>query len=450
MAEDQIKKAQGSKASFPLLFAVMLVTGAGNNALQSIVPMIGRTLKIPDSIIATIFSVSALIWVFSAPYWARRSEREGHRKLVLLGLAGFTISTLLVGLILLYALHNTVNTILTVVAIILARALFGIFGSAAPPASQAIVVLATPLSERTKALTLLSSAFGLGTLVGLALAPWMVVPYLGLAGPPLFFTLIGAVVWITAARQLKVDSDGDQDKIGTQVGGAKVSYPSLGGAPAGAAVTAAMTPKVAAQLKLRDPRIWPWMLSGIVMGHAQAMTGASMGFLVIDRMMLSASDPLTQQTIGLVLMAGAGAALLAQWGVIPRLDLRPRKMLLIGLAIASVGVAITAYSTSLYGLAMSYALASIGFGFTRPAFTAGSSLAVGRNLQGLVAGHVTSINGLSFVLAPTIGVVLYEFWKPLPFIVAAVAMFGLIGYALKKIADQEEEQKGMEGDIADC
>jgi hypothetical protein len=47
-------------------------------------------------------------------------------------------------------------------------------------------------------------------------------------------------------------------------------------------------------------------------------------------------------------------------------------------------------------------------------------------------------------------VVLYEFWKPLPFIVAAVAMFGLIGYALKKIADQEEEQKGMEGDIADC
>src|SRR3546814_952884 len=55
----------------------------------------------------------------------------------------------------------------------------------------------------------------------------------------------------------------------------------------------------------------------------------------------------------------------------------------------------------------SYALASLGFGFTRPGFTAGSSLAVGPDAQGSVAGKVTSVNGASFVLGPSIGVGLY-------------------------------------------
>ena len=62
---------------------------------------------------------------------------------------------------------------------------------------------------------------------------------------------------------------------------------------------------------------------------------------------------------------------------------------------------------------------SLGFGFARPGFTAGSSLAVGPEAQGSVAGKVTSINGASFVLGPSIGVGLYELWRPLPYLVAA-------------------------------
>jgi MFS family permease len=432
---EKVKPAPADRSNFALLFAVMLVTGAGNTALQSIIPTIGRTLHIPDSAIATIFSVSALIWVFSAPYWARQSEEHGRRKLVLIGLGGFTISTALVAAILFAAQSASIDAILVMVMIILARAIFGVFGSAAPPASQAIVVLATPKAERTKALTLLSSAFGLGTLLGLSLAPWMILPVVGFAGPPICFTIFGGIVWFVAARRLK----DVEDKGGEIARGAKVSYPSLGGAPAGAAVTAATSPKSKHRLKLRDPRIWPWMVCGIILGHAQAMSGAAMGFLVIDRLGLDVSLVATQQMIGLVLMAGAGAALLVQWGIIPRLDMRPRSMMVTGIAFAIAGLLANALAGSLYGIAMSYALASIGFGFTRPAFTAGSSHAVGRNLQGVVAGHVTSINGLSFVIAPTLGVGLYEFWMPLPFLVSALAMAALLPYALLRLRSAIDE-----------
>jgi MFS family permease len=175
------------------------------------------------------------------------------------------------------------------------------------------------------------------------------------------------------------------------------------------------------------------MLAGLVMGHAQAMTGAAMGFLVIDRLNLPVTEIATQQAIGLVLMFGAGAALLVQWGLIPLLNLTPRAMMVVGLVIAALGLAASSYAGSLYGIATAYALSSAGFGFTRPSFTAGSSLAVGRQLQGAVAGRVTSVNGASFVLGPSIGVGLYELWGPLPFLVAMVVTIAMIPYALTRL-----------------
>ncbi len=428
--------ANQNKRDFSILFLVMLITGAGNTALQSIMPALGRTMHVPDSVIATVFSVSALIWVFAAPFWARRSDRQGRRRLVLIGSAGFTISMAIVSLLLLAGLSGDIPPMLVMLTVILARAIFGTFGSASPPAAQAIIVLRTPKAERTKALTLLSSAFGLGTLVGLALAPWLIFPVIGLAGPPFAFALMGLVTWVIAARYLSdevepLERDNDAR-------GANVSYPSLGGAPAGATVTAVTADRVQDSLKLRDPRIWPWMSSGIIMGHAQAMTGAAMGFMVIDRLNLPVRDIITQQTIGLVLMAGAGSALLVQWGVIPKLNMQPKAMMITGLVIAVPGLLLNAFSGSLFGIATAYALSSVGFGFTRPAFTAGSSFAVGRRLQGLVAGQVTSINGSSFILGPTIGVGLYEVWHPLPYLTAAAALVLLLPYALIKLrADPE-------------
>lgn len=163
------------------------------------------------------------------------------------------------------------------------------------------------------------------------------------------------------------------------------------------------------------------------------MTGQAIGFLVIDRLGVPPTEAL--EPTGLVLMMGAGAALLAQWGVIPRLSLTPRQLVLIGLAIAAAGTALTGLATSLYGIATAYALANLGFGFTRPGFTAGSSLAVGAEAQGSVAGKVTSINGASSVLGPSIGVGLYEAQHSLPYLTAGAACLVMIAYCWAALND---------------
>jgi MFS family permease len=410
---------------FTLLFLVMLITGAGNTALQSVLPTLGRTIGVPDSVIAAAFSVSAAIWVVTAPRWARRSDRDGRREMVMLGLTGFVTSVGLCGVVLSLGLHGILGPLVTMLAFIAARMLYGFFGAAAPPAAQAMVALRTSRKERTKALTMLGSAFGLGTILGPAAAPWLVgMPIVGLAGPAFVFAAFGSVVLFFVWRYLRDDLPGDAGR------GAAVSYPSIGGAPSGGSVTAATAPR-SKPLALRDPRIWPWMLLGLVMGHAQAMTGQAVGFLVIDRLHLPLAH--SQEAIGIVLMIGAAAALLVQWGLIPLFNLEPRRMVILGLALAAFGCAATGVADSLYGIATAYALACIGFGFTRPAFTAGASLAVDRKLQGAVAGRVTSVNGASFVLGPSVGVGLYEIWGPLPYYLSAAILALLIVYVYAKV-----------------
>jgi MFS family permease len=412
-----------------VLFTVMLITGAGNTALQSVLPSLGRSIHVPDTMIAAVFSVSALAWVLSAPYWAARSDRQGRRAMVLLGVGGFALSILLVGMVLTAGIWGWIGPVTTVIAVVIARLIYGSFGSAAPPAAQAIIALGTTREQRTRALTMLGSAFGLGTILGPALAPYMVIPGVGLAGPAYAFALLAVVTFGAAWMLLPADTPG------STAHGALVSYPSIGCAPAGASITAAIEPMAPAKLPSTDPRIWPWMLTGLVSGHAQAMTGAAMGFLVIDRLHLSVFDPATQQAIGLVLMTGAGAALLVQWGVIPLLDLTPRLMALIGLCIGAAGLAATASATSLYGIATTYALSSIGFGFVRPAVTSGSSLAVGRALQGAVAGRVTANNGAAFIVGPTLGVLCYGVHPSLPFVIAAAALLAVLGYAVRRVVE---------------
>lgn len=409
----------GAPPPFTLLFLIMLTIAAGNTALQSVLPALGRSLHVPDNAVAVAFSVSALVWVVAAPYWASRSDRHGRRRMVLLGIFGFCSSVFLCGVFLAAGILGWLSPLVAFGWFVIARMLYGTFGAAAPPAAQAIVAAGTTHAERTRALTLLASAFGLGTILGPALAPFFVLPVVGLAGPAFVFSAMGVVILAVAARRLPED-----DPAGAR--GAATSYPSIGGEPTGASVRAVIADDRGRPMRLTDPRIWPWMLVGLVAGHAQAMTGQTIGFLIIDRLHLSAVQAAAET--GVVLMVGAGASLLAQWGIIPNLNLTPRQLALWGALIAATGCALTGFAQSLHMMAVAYGLASLGFGFVRPGFTAGASLAVGMEEQGAVAGRTTSVNGAVFVLGPSIGVGLYQFWGSLPYLAAAAGLLLMLPY----------------------
>jgi hypothetical protein len=201
-----------------------------------------------------------------------------------------------------------------------------------------------------------------------------------------------------------------------------MSYPSLASSPTGASIIAATAPKTR-RLKWNDPRIRDWIVAGVTSGHAQAATLACIGFYVIDRLHLAPHG--SQDSIAIVMMAGAASTLAAQWGLIPRLRLAPRSLILWGSLIAAAGLVITMLAADLYGIVLGFGITSLGFGFTRPGFTGGASLAVPLGEQGGVAGVVTAANGSSFILAPGIGILLYGIDPHWPFAVGAVLLVGL-------------------------
>ncbi len=191
-----------------VLFSVMLVTASGNTAMQSILPTIGTQLNIPDFWVSAAFSWSALLWVYTAPKWARQSDHRGRKALMRLGMIGFISSFALAGLALFFGILGYYGALTTFLLFALFRSLYGGLGSAAPPAVQAYVAARTPRADRTKALSLIASSFGLGTVIGPAIAPLLILPVLGLSSPMFAFATIGIVVMIALAFKLPNDDPG--------------------------------------------------------------------------------------------------------------------------------------------------------------------------------------------------------------------------------------------------
>ncbi|WP_247712663.1 MFS transporter [Qipengyuania xiapuensis] len=419
-----------SRERMALLFTVMLVTAAGNTAMQSVMPSIGTALDIDDVWISLAYSWSALLWVICAPLWAERSDRRGRKAMMAVGLIGFITSMALCGLALWLGLAGLLTGTAALIAFAIARSLYGGFGSAAPPAVQAYVASRTPRAERTQALSLIASSFGLGTVIGPALAPLMVLPFVGLTGPFIIFALIGLLA-LTALR-LRLPNDEPQFPARGQT----YDAPYAGGSTSSHTDEDDEDEEEVEPHKLRwfEPRLRPWVTVGLIGGHAQAMVLGITGFLVLDRLGLRATPADGTGPVGLVLMCGAIATLLAQWGIIPRFDLGPRAATLSGIAIAGAGVAYLGVAENLHAIALAYAIASLGFGLFRPGTTAGTSLAVTRAEQGQASGIVASVAGASFIYAPALGVWLYGHsdWLGFGLIVAlCLAVFAYGWFALQ-------------------
>lgn len=419
-----------------LLFAVMLVTAAGNTAMQSVMPSIGSALGVADVWISLAYTWSALLWMICAPIWARRSDRRGRKAMMAIGLMGFISSFGLCGLALWLGLNGWLSAIGTLLLFALCRSLYGGFGSAAPPAVQAYVASRTSRAERTKSLSLISSSFGLGTVIGPALAPFFILPGLGLVGPFAVFTAIAVAVLI--ALRFKLPDDTPAFAARGDVIAAPFSANSDSRPRPQAEETGPQAQQEIPDLSWRDARLRPWLLSGLLGGHAQAALFGIVGFLVLDRLNLRADPMAGAGPTGLVLMAGATATLLAQWGLIPLLHLGPRASSLWGMALAAIGTALLSVAGDLHEITLGMGLASLGFGLFRPGFTAGSSLAVRRSEQGQAAGIVASVNGAAYIVAPAIGVWLYGHSPWVGFAAIEILCLSVIVLGLRNMASDEE------------
>lgn len=408
--------------AFMILFVVSLIATAGNMGLQSVLPAIGREFHLSDTLVAGAFAISALMWTITSPVWARLSDRMGRKKVILIGLTGFVVSMTGFGLAATSGIEGWLGALLAFGLMATARTIYGVFGSASPIASQAYVADRTTPEQRTQAMSLLASAQGLGTVIGPVISPLFILPLVGLAGPMYAYALLGLLVLIVVWKRLP--------------SGDVVRTPSPSGDRGDKGLW-------------RDPRVRDYLLYGLLIVSAQAVNISVLGFHIIDVMGATGMDVRQAQPfIALAMFAGATATLMVQWGLIPLLKLQPRLLMQLGAALALLGNLVSIAAPGFYGVVVGYAIVSMGVGFARPGFTAGSSIAVRPHEQGAVAGLMMSIAGLGFLIPPVVGVALYEMAEWGPFAGNAALLALATGLALLSPVLRHDPTPGVEDNPA--
>ncbi len=376
---------------------------------SAVLPPLTRELKLPDWTAGAIFSLSAAVWVITAPYWGAKSNVWGRRKVAAIGMFGFAASMFFFALVSLFALMGWItNWILIFILLLTARTLFGVFGSATNPAAQAYVADRTSRGERMDEIATLTSGFTLGQMAGPAAAAALITggailsPTVGLLAPVIVITVIASVIaWLVLTRLPENRSPRADAGLG-RPSGAKGLW--------------------------KHPAIFPFLVYAVALSLVTGVLSQTFPYAIMDRM--NAPGAASAQFTGPAMTLGAMATLISQLVLIPRLKLPVRALMVYGaimLAFASLFM-VWAQDFALFAFAM--ILFGFGQGFARPGFSAGASLAATHEQQGDVAGLITAANGMGFVISPLFGLWMYEnVSSEAPFIVCTIVVVLMAFYA---------------------
>ena len=418
------------RGAFRLLFFALMAVGAGNTMLiTAVLPLLVRRLELPAWTAGAIFSLSAFLWVVMSPYWGKKSNKWGRRPVAALGMAGFTVSMMLFGLVGMISLEGVITLWpLVFVLLLSSRSLFGVFGAGTNPAAQAYVADRTTKKNRTEEIASLTSGFTFGTAIGPSLAG-VLIKQVHLLAPVFVIAVIACTIGICIWFFLPEKRPPQIEKVETKEG----------------------------KGLWRQPGVMPFLIYGIGLSLVSGVMLQTFPYFMLDRLhevgALPDPSPGNENPgageLSIVMTLGALATLTAQLALIPRLKLSPKALMISGsvLLIGSAFLTISLPTLEIFGLAQ--ILYGIGQGFSRPGFTSGASLAVGTSLQGDVAGLVTAANGMGFVASPIFGLWAYENIHPaFPFVFSAVilVMMGIFAFfkAKQTYSPDDEEETASE------
>jgi MFS family permease len=397
------------RGAFLLLFFCLLAVGAGNTMLTSaVLPPLTRELGLPDWTAGAIFSLSAAVWVVTAPYWGTKSNEWGRRRVTAIGMLGFAASMFFFALVSFLALMNWISGwVLIFVLLLTARTLFGVFGSATNPAAQAYVADRTSRDERMTELATLTSGFTLGQMAGPAAAAVLITagamfsPAVGLLAPVVVITVIATAIAVLVLLRLP-ENRPPLAEGGLGAKGAKGLW--------------------------RHPAIFPFLLYAVGLSLITGVLSQTFPYAIMDRM--NAPGAASAQYTGPAMTMGAMATLISQLVLIPRMQLSVRALLVYGAIMLALASMFMVWAQDFALFAFAQILFGLGQGFSRPGFSVGVSLAATPEQQGDVAGLITAANGMGFVISPLFGLWMYEnVSRESPFIFCAVLVFVMAIYA---------------------
>jgi len=395
--------AHEQRSSLPIL---MLTALLGTMAVMSFVAIVGplaRSLHLAEWHAGLSITAAGVLWMLTARHWGALSDRVGRRRVLVTGLAVFTVIYLMMAVVLDVALASTWGVWVCALLVIVPRALAGVFYSAIPTTTTAWIADEIPPAARAGAMAKLGGANALGMVLGPAAVGGLAFHSLAfalyaVAAMPLLALV--AVIWRLPYRAPAAATTHAPATGPTTVGQAGAGMPTWH------------------DKRLRLP-VWT---AGLAMGSV-SIGQVVVGFFAIDRLHLTPEEG--ARVAGLALTAVGGGLLCAQTLVMRIKSVPPTHWIALGALLSALGFASAALIAEQWQLLAAYALAAFGMGFVFPSFQALAANAVKAHEQGAAAGTVSSILGLGTVIGPMVGTGLYRVWPNAPYLLIGVVLLGL-------------------------
>src|SRR5512139_952641 len=167
--------APHQRSTLSVIFVTVFVDLLGFGIVLPLLPYYAREFHASSTMAGALIAVYSAMQFICAPLWGRWSDRIGRRPVVLISLAGSTLSYLL------FALANGIGLLF------ISRVFAGIAGANIPVA-QAFIADTTSAKDRARGMGLIGAAFGLGFVFGPAVGGMLA--HYGHAAPGLAATLI--------------------------------------------------------------------------------------------------------------------------------------------------------------------------------------------------------------------------------------------------------------------
>lgn len=375
---------QDARQSLAPLYLANMVCSMGMMGFVALAGPLAVSLELEAWHIGLSATAGGLGWVLSARFWGRTADRVGRKPVLLIGLSGFVLGYLVLGLSVFAEELLGLSAVLVLSVLILSRFGMGLSYSAVPAAGAALIADRHSAAERVGALGRLGAAQAAGLLFG----PAAVAVLAGVS--PAMVLLCLALLPVLALVFVAARLPGDVAETGAAV----------------------------RKLSLLDPRLARIIVSATLVMMAVSIAQIVIGFVAIDR--LSLSESAAMRLAGGALTAVGVSLIVAQLAV-KKLGWTPIKLIRLGCSIAAVGFLVAGFAASQVVLVLAYVVAGFGAGWAFPGINAFAANAVSADEQGRAAGAVSSAMGLGAMVGPLLGGLLYQQSGILPYAVAAVS-----------------------------
>ncbi|KPA52070.1 permease [Photobacterium leiognathi subsp. mandapamensis] len=359
---------QNKTAQLGVIGLAAALMGVGQNGLLVSLPFLVEQSAFSLSTWSILIAVGSLLFLPSAPYWGRYSDRHGPKIVVVRALAGMALSFLLLSVFAFVSHTNEALVSLCLVGLLLARVIYGCTVSGMVPASQHWAILLCGEENRLQAITSVSIGLSAGRLIGplISILVLKLSPY-----APLMVMVALPCVALVAAMMLPSPLVDAKSEI------KKESLPWL-----------------------PQRKLLPYLFSGLLLCAAIALLQYSFSPLIGAVTQWSTGQ--ISDAIGVLLTISAACTFVTQILVIKKKKLTSLSMYRIGSVLLLVGF-ILFLTANIWTFGVAMTLAGCGAALLVPAYT---SLATEQQREhpGAVAGYISMFHTMGYGVASLMAV----------------------------------------------